>query len=92
MDPEMKEVGIVSGTAPKKSKGTHSVSRMEVEPADNGGYTVTTHFKSNRNTAARYAGPSDYKEPHKGVFTHIDHAIDHIKKHLGGKEAKKKKA
>lgn len=90
MDPEMKEVGIVSGSSKGSKRGSHSVSRMEVEPADNGGYTVTTHFKSNKNGASRFSGPSDYKEPHKGVFTHIDHAIDHIKKHLGGKASKKK--
>lgn len=62
----------------------HELTRMEIEPAENGGHTVTHYFKS-KPAIARGHMESSYVEPEKHVFGEGEHKemMGHIAEHLG---------
>jgi hypothetical protein len=61
--------------------------RMEIEPAENGGHTVTHHYKEEmKRDAKSHAGISmGYQEPERHVFGGDDgHGmLAHVATHLG---------
>ena len=54
------------------------LQRMEIEPADNGGFTVTHHMKS--KPSKKKNEPSHYEEPKKHVFSSHAEMIHHVSK------------
>lgn len=65
-------------TAAKKSGGgKHTISRMSIEQADNGGFSVEHHFKP---VESRRGEPSDYKSPETHVFKGAGDLHKHVAK------------
>jgi len=61
-----------------------NIRRMEIEPAQNGGHTVTHHFKETARHSAKHGMMPGYSEPESHVFGPGDgHAmLAHIANHL----------
>ncbi len=61
-----------------------TLTRMEIEPAENGGHTVTHHYKSSPSMVRGHM-ESHYVEPEKHIFSESEghKAIAHIAEHAG---------
>jgi len=46
----------------------HKIRRIEIEPAENGGHTVTHHFKESPTHSSKSGLGSTYVEPEHHVF------------------------
>ena len=60
-----------------KKASKHGIRRMEIEPSDNGGFMVHTHFQQQDKE------PYSYKEPDKAVFQDVEGLHGHLDKHFG---------
>lgn len=60
---------------------------MEIEPAENGGFTVTHHMKESPKMSPKMGMSMGYVEPEKHVFGKGEGAklMAHITSHLGVK-------
>lgn len=65
-----------------------SISRMEIEPSENGGHMVTHHMKAMPTHSAKMGIGSAYQEPEKHVFGKGEghEMLAHIANNLGIKE------
>lgn len=63
----------------------HQMSRMEIEPAENGGHVVTHYLKSTPKVGRGGDMSMAYHEPERHVFGPKDDKklTAHISKHLG---------
>ncbi len=65
-----------------KKEGKKKISHFRVEPADDkSGYTVETHFKSDK-------GDMGYREPHKSIHKSLSSVNKHMKEMCGESEEK----
>ena len=65
-------------TAPKHSSSKKAaIRRVEIERADNGGYTVTHHFKDEPSTKTR-PYPMPRKPPEVHVFADFEPMAGHL--------------
>lgn len=70
-----------------EKKEHHEVSRIEIEPSENGGHTVTHHKKPkmSRDRGAHSGMSMGYEEPEKHVFGKGEghEMLAHVANHLG---------
>lgn len=91
----MKSVGKneLGQTTMEMPSGRHPESHFEhdrthIEPADNGGYTVTHHKRLKRKFEGMRHMEGSYREPEKHVFTSADEMHAHLQTIFkGGKKA-----
>lgn len=65
-----------------------AIARIEIEPAENGGHTVTHRYKPRpMYRGGRHGLTTDYPEAETHVFGPEDHKkmLTHVAKHLGAK-------
>lgn len=79
---------IVAGVAGTKAKDMSSdgkLSRIEIDPSDNNGFTITHHVKPAKSTKENE--PSHYCEPKKLVFKSTEDMLAYVRKATGGDKA-----
>jgi len=61
------------------------LTRMEIEPAENGGHTVTHHLKAMPSHSSKMGMGMQYHEPEKHVFGEGEghEMLAHVANHLG---------
>jgi hypothetical protein len=64
----------------KKDLSSGDLARLEIEPADNGGFTVTHHIKPKKTKSKDGFSPSEYQEPKRNVFSTHEEMIAHVGK------------
>ena len=60
------------------------IRRIEIEPADNGGHTVTHHFKSQPVHSSKHGMGSEYADPETHTFGAAEghDMLAHLANHL----------
>lgn len=65
-------------------KKHHVIRRIEIEPAENGGHTVTHHFKETPHHSSKHGIGMSYTEPEHHVFGPEEghEMLAHVANHL----------
>lgn len=65
-------------------KTHHVIRRIEIEPAENGGHTVTHHFRETPHHSAKHGIGMAYTEPEHHVFGPDEghEMLAHVANHL----------
>ncbi len=61
-----------------------AIRRIEIEPAENGGHTVTHHYKETPSHSSKHGMGIRYVEPEQHVFGEHEghHMLAHVANHL----------
>lgn len=72
-----------SEAEPEGASVPDDLQRLEIEPADNGGFTVTHHLKPKKHKPTKGEAPvTDYQEPKRHVFSTHSEMMAHLMKAL----------
>jgi hypothetical protein len=74
------------------AKEHREIRRMEIEPAENGGHTITHHYKERPRHSSKMGVMPGYEEPEHHVFGPEEghEMLAHIANHLSIPEGKEK--